>query len=138
MENLSFWLKFPCHNNFKTPLTFDSSSKMRILASVGTLMAIFGSFWPFFGIWKCQNGKTEIAAEILLPWQFQNTPCFWFLDKNKDFGLFWHFLALFWVLEAIKWGFQARVSQFLVSILKICNDRRSETLRLPFLQVYPR
>ena len=61
-------------------------------------MAFSSRFWhlfAFFGMLQFQNVETEISAEIPLPCQFENTPCLWFWNRNKDSGLFWNFLAIF-------------------------------------------
>ena len=53
-------------------------------------MAFSSRFWhlfAFFGMLQFQNVETEISAEIPLPCQFENTPCLWFWNRNKDSGM---------------------------------------------------
>ena len=57
------WLKFPCHENFKTPLLLLKNEDF------GFFWHFNGYFWQFLAIFcilKCLNGKTEIVAEIPL------------------------------------------------------------------------
>ena len=54
---------------------------------------------------------------------------FW---TNENFGFF----GIFWLSQARKLTFQARLSQILVSIIWICDILSSETLRSLIRKVY--